>query len=155
MGHRHYSRRLQRIISDFGIDHPFNQVPDKLQEHYGIEVPIECARRITEQHAHQSLAYMDQSELGEPGKASIVAEMDGCMVPIVDNESEQPPEIQSEDQDAKVDKRKHKRLCFREYRLGLAHEAGSKTLSELSKSSHFEQKIFASLMVDFWGLGLD
>ena len=129
MGHRQYSRRLQRVISDFGIDHPFNQVPDKLQEHYGICVPIECTRRITEQHAYQSLTHFEQSESGGSVKASIVAEMDGSMVPIVDYESEQTIETPGENQDTKHDKRKHKRLCFREYRLGLAHEAGSKTLN--------------------------
>lgn len=128
MRHRQYSRRLQRIISDFGIDHPFNQVPDKLREHYGIDVPVECARRITEQHAHQSLTYIELSESGELGKVSIVAEMDGSMVPIVECKSAQSTEITGEDQGAPVDKRKHKQLCFREYRLGLAHEAGSKTL---------------------------
>ena len=128
MGHRQYSRRLQRLVSDFGIDHPFNQVPGKLQEHHGISIPVESARRITEKHAQQSLSRIDQSKSYQVGKSSIVAEMDGSMVPIVEHEVAQPSEDKEENPEASVDKRKQKKLCFREYRLSLAHEAGSKTL---------------------------
>ena len=41
---RSYSRRLQRIVSDFGADHAFGQVGAKLQEHYGIDLAAESAR---------------------------------------------------------------------------------------------------------------
>src|SRR5215470_19990322 len=34
---RGYSRRLQRVITDFGADVSFGRVPQKLKEHYGID----------------------------------------------------------------------------------------------------------------------
>ncbi len=128
MGHRQYSRRLQRIVSDFGIDHAFNQVSDKLQEHYGISIPTSCARRITESHAQQSLVHLEQWSSGGKASAFIVAEMDGSMVPIVEYDAEQRSESLGDNREGIGDKRKQKHLCYREYRLGLAHQAGSKTL---------------------------
>ena len=35
---RGYSLPLQRVITDFGADVPFGQIPKKLQEHHGIKV---------------------------------------------------------------------------------------------------------------------
>jgi hypothetical protein len=38
---RCYSTPLQRVITDFGADHPFGGINQKLKEHYGIEVPVD------------------------------------------------------------------------------------------------------------------
>ena len=43
-------------MTDFGADHAFGQVPKKLHEHYGIEMPVSTIRKITEfhgEHMHQ------------------------------------------------------------------------------------------------------
>ncbi len=48
---RGYSQPLQRRMTDFGADLAFGQVPAKLKEHYGIEVPGSAVRTITEAHA--------------------------------------------------------------------------------------------------------
>ena len=48
---RGYSLPLQRIITDFGADVPFGQIPKKLQEHHGITVPVSSAQAMTQQHA--------------------------------------------------------------------------------------------------------
>ncbi|HXD32515.1 MAG TPA: hypothetical protein VN643_15440 [Pyrinomonadaceae bacterium] len=48
---RSYSLGLQRAVTDFGADVAFGKVPQKLREHYGIEVPISAAQVITKQHA--------------------------------------------------------------------------------------------------------
>jgi len=39
------STPLQRVITDFGADHAFRQVSSKLQEHYGIEMPVSTIRK--------------------------------------------------------------------------------------------------------------
>ena len=52
---RGYSLPLQRVITDFGADVPFGQIPAKLQEHHGIGVPVSSAQAITQQHAEQAL----------------------------------------------------------------------------------------------------
>ncbi len=41
IGCREYSIPLQKAITDFGADVPFNKINSKLKEHYGIEVPID------------------------------------------------------------------------------------------------------------------
>jgi hypothetical protein len=52
---RHYSRHLQRVITDFGADVPFAQVGDKLKEHDGMSVPTSSARLIDYKHAEKSI----------------------------------------------------------------------------------------------------
>jgi len=37
---------LERVITDFGSDVPFGQIPAKLQEHHGISVPVSSAQAI-------------------------------------------------------------------------------------------------------------
>ena len=44
---------MQRVITDFGVDHAFGLVPKKLQEHYGIVLSASTVRAITEYHAGQ------------------------------------------------------------------------------------------------------
>ncbi len=108
---------LQRAMTDFGADHAFGQVPSKLREHYGIEMPDRTIRNITEFHAQQRHA--QQQDVIEPfnsnGCAVLVAEIDGCMLPMVTIGEEEG------------DKRKPKTWHWQEARLALAHEQGSTT----------------------------
>lgn len=39
---------LQRVVTDFAADHPFRQVSEKLQEHYGVTLPSETIRQTME-----------------------------------------------------------------------------------------------------------
>jgi hypothetical protein len=120
---RSYSMPLQRAIADFGADHPFNEINKKLKEHYGIEAPIDSARKITEQHAQEIAKLEGKAREESPcvPKGSIIGEADGSMVPIV--EYKEPPDTVNN----KWDKRKHKVHHYCEARLSLAHEKGSLT----------------------------
>ena len=113
---RGYSMPLQRSITDFGADHAFAEVPKKLGEHYGIGIPVSAARNITEFHAAQ--IHQQKTVETLPTKAGCsqqIAEIDGCMVPIVTvNEGD-------------GDKRKQKKLHWQEARLALVHAQGSVT----------------------------
>lgn len=111
---------LERRIVDFGAEHAFNRVHNKLKEHYGIEIPSSLPRTITLKHAKNiekiqserlKLEKMDKSK-----KSCIISETDGSMVPIVQT-----------DKNA-TDSRKGKTLKYREARLTLAHEKGSRSL---------------------------
>lgn len=116
---RGYSLPLQRRITDFGADMAFGRVNKKLQEHYGITVPDSGIRHITLNHA-EKFKQRETTQLGHIealGKACVISETDGSMVPIV----------QTKDSSEKVDRRKGKSLFYREARLTLAHEKGSKT----------------------------
>ena len=125
---RSYSRRLQRIVSDFGADHAFGQVGPKLKEHYGIDIAGESARQITERHAEQAKVYLDKLPPVAEGKARIVSETDGSMIPIRSAGVDEVTESEGKPDGVCGDQRKHKVLHYREYRLSLAHEVGAKTL---------------------------
>ncbi len=111
---RGYSLGLQRALSDFGADVAFGKVPQKLKEHYGIEVPVSAAQTITERHA---AAMKTQpavlQRLPRGGVAQLVGELDGSMVPIVSI-------AVTGDQSTPRDDRKRRQLSWREARLCLA-----------------------------------
>lgn len=116
---RGYSLPLQRVVTDFGADVAFCQVPEKVKEHYGIEVAISTIRRITERHAR---VFYEQAELrrAQPiadSTAVVIGEMDGGMVPVM----ECNPEA--------LDKRIGKTLKWKEAKICLAHRHGSTDLA--------------------------
>lgn len=104
-------------MSDFGADSAFGRVPDKLKEHYGIEMPVSTIQRITEHHAQIICEQEAKREIvaGTMAGVTFIGEMDGSMVPVVEVSS-----------DAK-DKRKGKCLAWKEARLNLVHPKGSVT----------------------------
>lgn len=107
---------LQRVIADFGADHAFGQVPTKLQEHYGIQIPVSTIRKITELHRQQMHEQRQASSLSvDSGCQQQIAEIDGCMLPVITI------------RDDEGDKRKKKVLHWKEARLALVHEQGSVT----------------------------
>lgn len=118
MCNRGCSRPLQRAVTDFGADVAFARVEDKLVEHYGIILAESTIRRVTETHAQRIFATtpVDETWPAEEGCRMVVVEMDGGMVPVVEADSTQK------------DRRRGKKLQWKEAKLCLAHEAGSKTL---------------------------
>jgi Uncharacterised protein family (UPF0236) len=106
---------LQRAITDFGADVPFGQIPKKLLEHHGISVPISSAQGITQTHAQRVLdtQILDTEIPMGAAVASLITQMDGSMIPIVDT----TPDDGSPEQ---VDRRTTRKLGWKEARLGLA-----------------------------------
>jgi len=103
------------VLTDFGADDAFGKVSLKLKEHYGIELSSSTTRKVTLDHAKAMLEQQKQPKipLKTRGNKTIIGEIDGCMVPVVEvNEKEK-------------DQRKGKALCWKEARLALAHEVGS------------------------------
>jgi hypothetical protein len=108
-------------MSDFGADEAFGQVPAKLKEHYGSEVPVSAIRTITEGHASQMHAQEKlQTTLPVRGVAWVIAETDGSMIPLVDTAAPATGE-------AGGDRRKTRQVRWKEARLSLAHAQGSIT----------------------------
>lgn len=91
---------------------------DKLGEHYGVVLSESTIARITLAHAGKILESLPaQVWPSSPGESrTIIVETDGGMVPIVETDATQG------------DRRKGKKLCWREAKLSLAHVHGSKTL---------------------------
>ena len=119
VSHRGCSRPLQRVVTDFGADVAFGQVMDKLVEHYGVLLGESTIRRITEGHGQRLFAAESLNEAwpSTPGCETVIVEMDGGMVPLVE------PEVRQQD------KRKGKKLRWQEAKICLAHAHGSKTLA--------------------------
>ena len=112
---RGYSLGLQRILTDFGADHSFAQASAKVKEHYRIEVPLSAARRSTFAHATTIKGHeVEASSLPSGGVAQVIAQTDGCMIPIVKIAEKGPK-----------DRRKRRLLDWQEARLSLAYKAGS------------------------------
>jgi hypothetical protein len=104
---------LQRAVTDFGADVAFGKVPQKLREHYGIEVPISAAQIITKRHAatiKQERVRLERLPRG--GVEQLIGELDGSMLPIVSIAART-------DKSAPRDGRKRRQLSWREARLSL------------------------------------
>ena len=113
---RCYSMPLQRVMTDFGADHPFEQVGKKLQEHYGITLPTSSIRKTTLSHGQKMQDLKKDMALPSVNKLGClqqIGEIDGCMLPIVTIGN------------ADGDKRKQKKLIWKEARLALVHEKDS------------------------------
>ena len=67
---------------DFGADDSFLEVKKKVREHYGVDVPVEAARRHTLAHAKAIGAVKHQPA---PAANMVLTSLDGSMVPIVES----------------------------------------------------------------------
>lgn len=109
-------------MTDFGADEAFAGAAAKLQEHYGIEVPVSAVRGFTERHGAAILAReKTKSEWPEgAGVPVLIVEMDGSMLPVVETAEPGTGE-------ARTDRRKTRQVGWKEARLALAHPPGSVT----------------------------
>ncbi len=106
---RGYSLGLQRVVTDFGADVSFARVPEKVREHYGIEVCASTVRAITEGHgAVLESACEAEVKLPLGGVTRLLTEMDGSMVPTLQRAENEG------------DKRRQRKVGWTEARLCLA-----------------------------------
>jgi hypothetical protein len=80
------SRRLQRVLTDFGCEHSFARAGQSLQEHYGFELGPSAVRKATLAHAQRAKETLEK-EYAEPfrllpaeGPPQVIAEADGTMI---------------------------------------------------------------------------
>lgn len=113
------SRRLQRVLTDFGADEAFAPAAAKVAEHYGVAVNAERVRQVCLQHAGRLAAVVPTpcTRLRSAGPDWIIAEADGTMLPIVD--TSQAP--------AGADRRKHRQVHWQEARVVAAQAQGEAT----------------------------
>lgn len=115
---RLYTLRLQRLLTDFGADTPFHQIPQKMQEHHGFDVSTEAVRLITNKHA----AIVQQTSLKNKTDAQnheyLIAEADGVMVPTV----------AFKENTESTDKRKDRSCEWKEMRIAITYPKGSRSM---------------------------
>ena len=80
------SRRLERVLTDFGCEHSFQHAAARVQEHYGFEINVSAVRNATLAHASRAQEILEK-EYQEPfrvlpaiGAQHVVAEADGSMI---------------------------------------------------------------------------
>jgi hypothetical protein len=106
---RDYSLPLQRALTDFGAEESFVKAALRVREHYGIEVSANAARVHTLNHA-KAIGAVGHERPKQPVQ-TLITEMDGCMLPIVETVAE-----------AQADRRKGKQLSWHEARLCCARD---------------------------------
>jgi hypothetical protein len=80
------SKRLERVLTDFGCEHSFQQAAARVLEHYGFEINVSAVRDATLEHASQAEQLLEK-EYEQPfrvlpavGAEHVVAQADGSMV---------------------------------------------------------------------------
>lgn len=80
------SRRLERVLTDFGAEHSFAKANERLAEHYGFSLNASAVREVTLRHAARAQARMEGAyeqsfrTLPARGAEHVVAEADGTMI---------------------------------------------------------------------------
>lgn len=84
------SRRLDRVLTDFGCEHSFARAAQSVLEHYGIELGTSSVRTATLRHAHRARRQM-QEEYAQPfrvlpavGASHVIAQADGTLIRTVE-----------------------------------------------------------------------
>jgi hypothetical protein len=108
---------LQRLIVDLAADMTYAEARKKLREHHGQDICESSFNRLTQKHA-QNVLEIDRPDTEFPQYVSpykvVIAMTDGGMVPVVVAATT-------------GDKRKGKKLLWREAKIALAHARGSVT----------------------------
>jgi hypothetical protein len=80
------SKRLERVLTDFGSEHSFRHAAARVLEHYGFEINASAVRNATLQHAQRAEEIL-QKEYAQPfrvlpvlGAPQVIAEADGSMI---------------------------------------------------------------------------
>jgi hypothetical protein len=80
------SRRLQRVLTDFGCEHSFARAADSVLEHYGLALGSTAVRTATLTHAHRARVKLE-AEYAQPfrvlpavGAQHVITETDGTMI---------------------------------------------------------------------------
>lgn len=124
IANRGCSKRLQRAIVDFGAETSFAQATERIAEHYGLQLSPSVVRSVTLQHAARAESFWNALDAeaaahkdtapGWQAPQTIVAEMDGTMIPVVTaRRTQQQP-----------DARKNRVLEWKEMRLCAAQVHG-------------------------------
>jgi hypothetical protein len=80
------SRRLQRVLTDFGCEHSFAKAAHSVREHYGFEMGPSAVRQATLAHAQRAKEKLEE-EYAQPfrmlpamGQEHVIAQSDGTMI---------------------------------------------------------------------------
>lgn len=84
------SRRLERVLTDFGCEHSFARAAESVREHYGFEIGTSAVRSTTLEHAQRARERLQEGYqqsfrvLPAVGVEHVIAEADGTMICTVE-----------------------------------------------------------------------
>ena len=84
------SRRLERVLTDFGCEHSFVKAAASVQEHYGFEIGASAVRTATLEHAQRAQKKLEEVYaqsfriLPKVGVEHVIAQTDGTMICTVE-----------------------------------------------------------------------
>jgi len=87
------SRRLERVLADFGCEHSFSRANQSVLEHYGFELGASTIRRTTLKHAQRAQSKLEEGYaqpfrvLPGAGQEHVIAEADGTLICTVQSGS--------------------------------------------------------------------
>lgn len=80
------SRRLERVLTDFGCEEAFGPAVQRVREHYGFEIGLSAVRSATLEHAHRAREKLQEEYeqsfrvLPAVGAEHVIAQTDGTMI---------------------------------------------------------------------------
>ena len=80
------SRRLERVLTDFGCEQAFARAAESVREHYGFTLGASAVRTTTLKHARRAQEHLEQEyrqpfrTLPAQGAEHVIAEADGTMI---------------------------------------------------------------------------
>ena len=83
------SRRLERVLTDFGVEHSLARAAQSVEEHYGLQLGASTVRRTTLKHAQRAQQKMEAEYkesfrvLPAVGAGHVIAEADGTLIRTV------------------------------------------------------------------------
>jgi hypothetical protein len=86
---RSRSRRLERVLTDFGCEHSFLHAAARVQEHYGFEINASAVREATLEHSRRAGELLEKQYqqpfrvLPAVGAKHVIAEADGTLLRTV------------------------------------------------------------------------
>ena len=87
---RGHSRRLERVLTDFGCEHSFAKAAESVQEHYGFAIGASAVRTVTLEHAQRAREQLEEGYaqsfriLPKVGAEHVIAQADGTMICTVE-----------------------------------------------------------------------
>lgn len=86
VSHRGYSRRLERVLCEFGSEQSFERAAESVREHYGFVLGASALRKATLKHAQRARQEL-QRKYQEPfralpsqGQEYVIGEADGTLI---------------------------------------------------------------------------
>jgi len=144
--HQGRSEAVSRALSDFGIEDSFSLAALRFKEHYHFDIGVSAVARSTKQTALQAMEYVENKlsagssdqDKDAPLIDKMLVELDGCEIRTVVQE---PVENSSETTPVYGNRKKKKRINWRDVRLGFVRPLDCPTKIFVGKMDSYPEVV--------------